>query len=65
MPDPNCILESASDPMLLAEAVRREVRSIEPNRAVFERISFTDYLSGTFSAQGFQTTLLGLFAGTA
>ncbi len=26
---------------------------------------FTDYLSGTFSARKFQTTLLGLFAGTA
>jgi putative ABC transport system permease protein len=65
MPDPNYILKTAADPMLLAEAVRRQVRSIEPTRAVYELTRFTDYLSGTFSARKFQTTLLGLFAGTA
>ncbi len=65
IPDPNYILKSAADPMLLAEAVRRQVSSLEPNRAVFDMMRFSDYLSGTFSARRFQTTLLGLFAGTA
>jgi putative ABC transport system permease protein len=65
MPDPNYILKTAADPLLIAEAVRRQVRSIEPNRAVFDLMRFSDYLSGTFSARKFQTTLLGLFAGTA
>jgi putative ABC transport system permease protein len=65
MPDPNYILKTSADPILIAEAVRRQVRSIEPNRAVFELARFTDYLSGTFSARKFQTTLLGLFAATA
>ena len=65
MPDPNYILKTSADPLLVAEAVRRQIRSIEPNRAVFDLMRFTDYLSGTFSARKFQTTLLGLFAGTA
>ncbi len=65
MPDPYYVLKTAADPMLIAEAVRRQVRSIEPNRAVFNLERFSDYLSDTFSARKFQTTLLGLFAGTA
>lgn len=65
MPDPEYILKTSSDPLLIAEAVRRQVRSIEPNRAVYDMQSLTDALSGSFSARRFQTTLLGLFAATA
>jgi putative ABC transport system permease protein len=65
LPDPSYILKTAADPLLIAEAVRRDVRSIEPNRAVYDLTRLTDSLSENFSARKFQTTLLGLFAGTA
>ena len=54
-----------ADPMLIAEAVRRQVRAIEPNRAVYDIKRVTEAVSDSLSARRFQTTLLGLFAGTA
>jgi putative ABC transport system permease protein len=64
-PDPEYIVRSAADPMLIADAIRRQVRSIEPNRAVYELTRVTDALADSDSARRFQTLLLGLFAGTA
>jgi putative ABC transport system permease protein len=64
-PDPAHIVKTAADPLALAETVRRRIHSIEPNRAVYDVTSLTDYLSGSLSARTFQTTLLGLFAATA
>jgi ABC-type antimicrobial peptide transport system permease subunit len=51
--------------MLIAESVRRQIRSIEPNRAVYDLTRFTDFLSDSYAGRKFQTALLGLFAGTA
>ena len=64
-PDPEYILKTAGDPLLIADAVRRQIRSIEPNRAVYNVTRVTDALSDSFSGRRFQTALLGLFAGTA
>jgi len=64
-PDPEYIVHSAADPMLIADAIRRQVRSIEPNRAVYELTRVTDALADSDSARRFQTLLLGLFAATA
>ncbi len=64
-PDPRFIVKSAADPLLLAESVRRQIHSIEPNRAVYDLTRLTDYLSTSLSPRKFQTILLGLFAGTA
>ncbi len=64
-PDPSYVLKSSADPMLLADAVRRQIRSIEPNRAVYDLTRMTDFLNESDSGRRFQTILLGLFAGTA
>jgi predicted permease len=64
-PDPEYIVRTAGDPMLLADAVRRQIRSIEPNRAVYEMTRVADFLSDSYSVQRFRTLLLGIFAATA
>jgi putative ABC transport system permease protein len=64
-PDPQYLLKTSSDPMRVAEAVRAEVRNLEPNRAVYDVKRLTDSLSSSLSERRFQTVLLSLFGGTA
>jgi len=51
---PEYIVRSAADPMLIADAIRRQVRSIEPNRAVYELTRVTDALADSDSAAAFR-----------
>ncbi len=64
-PAPDYVVKTAADPLLIAGAVRRQIRSIEPTRAVYDLTRLTDVVSESYSARRFQTMLLGLFAGTA
>ncbi|MBV9769466.1 MAG: ABC transporter permease [Bryobacterales bacterium] len=64
-PDPEFLLKSTGDPLRLAEAVRRRIHEIEPNRAVYDVKSLSDYVSSTLTERRFQIVLLSSFAVTA
>lgn len=64
-PDPAYMLKSSGDPLLLAEAVREKIRSIEPNRAVYNVKRLSDYVASTLTDRQFQMMLLSSFAATA
>jgi putative ABC transport system permease protein len=64
-PDPEFLVKSAGDPLLLSEAVRRRIRAIEPNRAVYDIKRLSDSVSSTLTERRFQIALLGSFAGMA
>jgi putative ABC transport system permease protein len=64
-PFPEVLLKSSGDPMLLAEAVRRCIRQIEPTRAVYDVQRLGDYVSSTFTERRFQVILLSSFAAMA
>jgi ABC-type antimicrobial peptide transport system permease subunit len=55
-------LKSAGDPLLLSEAVRQRIHSLEPNRAVYDVKRLSDYVSSTLSGRRFQIALLSSFA---
>ncbi len=64
-PFPEVLLKSIGDPMLLAEAVRRRIRQIEPTRAVYDVRRVNDYVSSTLTGRRFQMILLSSFAAMA
>jgi predicted permease len=59
------VLRTRVTPMTLADTVRRTVRSIEPNRSVFDIQPLTQRLSDSFAEDRLRTTLFSLFALTA
>ena len=59
------LLRTRVAPMTLANTVRRTVRTIEPNRSVFDIQPLTQRLSDAFAEDRLRTTLLSLFALTA
>jgi putative ABC transport system permease protein len=59
------LLRTAADPLSLAEAVRRRMREIDPNRAVYDVQRLSDSVSSTLTERRFQIALLGSFAATA
>lgn len=64
-PFPEVLLKSSGDPLLLAEAVRRRIRQIEPTRAVYDVQRLSDYVSSTLTGRRFQMILLSSFAAMA
>ena len=59
------LLRTKAEPMTLNDTVRRTIRSIEPNRSVFDIQPLTQRLSDSFAEDRLRTTLLSLFALTA
>lgn len=59
------VLRTRVAPMSVADTVRRTVRTIEPNRSVFDIQPLTQRLSDSFAEDRLRTTLLSLFALTA
>jgi ABC-type antimicrobial peptide transport system permease subunit len=64
-PDPEYLLKAQGDPLLLSNAVRQKIRSIEPGRAVYNLRRLTESLEAGLDQRKFQTMLLSLFGGTA
>jgi putative ABC transport system permease protein len=64
-PFPEVLLKSSADPLLLSEVVRRRIRQIDPNRAVYDVRRLSDYVSSTLTERQFQMILLSSFAAMA
>jgi putative ABC transport system permease protein len=54
-----------SDPMALAETIRRKLHELEPRRSVFDLAPLTDHISNAFAENRLRTVLLTFFALTA
>ena len=64
-PDPYYLVRTHTEPMALAETLRKEVRNIEPARSVFDIVPLEEHLSEAFSENRLRTILLTFFALTA
>ena len=59
------IVRTDGDPAAMAPAVRREIRTIDPDQPVSDVRTMTQVMSDTVSRARFSTLLLGLFAAMA
>ena len=64
-PDPYYLVRTHTEPMALAETLRKEVRNIEPARSVFDLMPLEEHLTDAFSENRLRTNLLTFFAVTA
>ena len=64
-PDPYYLVRTHTEPMALAETLRKEVRNIEPARSVFDIMPLEEHLTDAFSENRLRTILLTFFAVTA
>jgi putative ABC transport system permease protein len=65
VPDPYYLIRTRTEPMAMANTLRRVIRQLEPGRSVFDIMPLTDHLRNAFSENRMRTILLGLFAITA
>jgi putative ABC transport system permease protein len=65
MPDPVFLIRTQTEPVAMAETLRREIHQLEPNRSVFGMMPLTEHLSDAFAENRLRTLLLSLFALTA
>jgi putative ABC transport system permease protein len=59
------VIRTDGDPIAIAPAVQREIRSLDPNQPVSDVRSMNQVMSEWVSRSRFNTLLLGLFAGLA
>jgi len=59
------VIRTDGDPVALAPAVQREIRSLDPNQPVSDVRTMNQVMSETVSRARFNTMLLGLFAALA
>ncbi len=59
------ILQTASDPLAIASAVRREIQALDPAAPVSDFRSMEQVLAASTSGRRFSTLLLSIFAGVA
>jgi len=64
-PDPYYLVRTATEPMALAETLRKEMHQIEPARSVFDIMPLEAHLNDAFSENRLRTILLSFFAVTA
>jgi putative ABC transport system permease protein len=64
-PSPYFLIRTQSDPMAMAETLRRKIHQIEPARSVFDISPLEQHLSDHFAETRLRTLLLTLFALTA
>ncbi len=64
-PGVNYLVRTHTEPLQLAETLRRAIRAIEPNRAVFDIMPLDTRLSDAFAETRMRTLLLTLFAATS
>jgi putative ABC transport system permease protein len=59
------VVRVEGDPAMLAEAIRREVRSLDPNQPIFHVRTMEQLLDGSIAQPRFRALLLGVFAAVA
>jgi putative ABC transport system permease protein len=64
-PDPFYLIRTRTEPMAMAEIVRRKIREIEPARSVFDMLPLDARIGEAFAENRLRTVLLTLFALTA
>ena len=64
-PDPYYLVRTHTEPMALAETLRKKVHSIEPARSVFDIVPLEEHLNDAFAENRLRTILLTFFAVTA
>lgn len=64
-PFPNYLVRTHSDPMNMAETIRRRIHEVEPSRSVYGFSTLRDHLDDASSENRLRTVLLTLFAATA
>lgn len=64
-PDPYYLVRTQSQPMSMAETIRKRMRDIEPARSVFDIAPLTDHIGASFSEDRLRMVLLSFFAATA
>jgi putative ABC transport system permease protein len=65
LPDPFYLIRTRTDPMAMAETIRRKIHEIEPSRSVFDIMPLNQHLGNAFSDTRLRTVLLAFFAVTA
>jgi putative ABC transport system permease protein len=65
VPDPYYMVRTHTEPMVLAETIRRKLHEIEPARSVFDIAPLTEHIGEAFAENRLRTVLLGFFAATA
>lgn len=64
-PSPNFLIRTQSDPMAMAQILRRKIHEMEPGRSAYAISPLQDHLSDSFSENRLRAILLTLFAATA
>ena len=64
-PDPEFLVRTRTEPMQMAQSIRRALAQVEPTRAVFGLSPLQDHLSDAYSENRLRTILLTLFSLTA
>jgi putative ABC transport system permease protein len=65
VPAPLFLVRTRTEPMSMAETIRRKVHELEPHRSVYESMPLELRLADTVAEDRLRTTLLTFFAGTA
>ena len=65
MPDPFFLVRTRTDPMSMAQTIRRKMHEIDPARSVFEMMPLEEHLDDAFAENRLRTVLLVFFALTA
>ncbi|HEV2348761.1 MAG TPA: ABC transporter permease [Terriglobia bacterium] len=65
MPDPYFLIRTRTEPVTMAETVRRKLHEIEPARSVFDIMPLEQHLGDAFAETRLRTVLLTFFALTA
>jgi len=64
-PDPYFLVRTRTEPMAMADTLRRKIHEIEPGRSVFDIMPLEEHLSDGFAENRLRTILLTFFAVTA
>ncbi len=64
-PDPFYLIRTRTEPMTMAETIRKKIREIEPARSVFDIKPLPEHIDDAFAENRLRTVLLSLFAATA
>ncbi len=64
-PDPEFLVRTRTEPMQMAQSIRRALAQVEPTRAVFGLSPLQEHLSDAYSENRLRTILLSLFSLTA
>ena len=65
VPAPLFVVRTRTEPMAMAETIRRKVHELEPRRSVYEVMPLEERLDDTFAENRLRTALLTSFAVTA